>query len=188
MHEIAWTIICHERACNRTVSFLCLQSRNKVQNSFQRLAKWWNNQVLLEHFEAFGQKFSKCENARMREERILCDRRLWLGFRMTEKTLYICCLTKLNQVLTKLCSFNQFANFALLAKRVVCGSKLHEFWALASLKWQLKQFPNGQLCWKWINQKVNHWSNLNFNETSQKMPFWLARFWYMMFIFLERGD
>ena len=37
---------------------------------------------------------------------------------------------------------------------------------------------------KWLYQKVNPWSNLHLNEISQKMPFWLVKFWLMKFIFL----
>jgi hypothetical protein len=38
-------------------------------------------------------------------------------------------------------------------------------------KYHLEQVPNGQLCQKYLNQKVNYWSNLILNEIGQKMPF-----------------
>ena len=75
-----------------------------------------------------------------------------------------------------------------------CSSKLA--WAVyfmgmglqTHFKWHSKHFPIGQMCWKLLIQKVKLESNLNLNGTSQKMPFWLVKFWLMKFIFLERGD
>jgi hypothetical protein len=77
-----------------------------------------------------------------------------------------------------------FANFAHVEVEV-CN--LAEFGPQTCPKYHLKQVPNGQMCWKYLIQKVNLWSTLEFKWDKSKNAILIGKVLvYEIYIFGKR--
>ena len=79
----------HCWSLKKTEQEAALQLRFDGPKSFTRLSKWWRKQEWLVVFEAFGQKFSKCQNAKWENESIFWSWRLRLGLQNDQKIAYM---------------------------------------------------------------------------------------------------
>ena len=105
-----------------------------------------------------------------------CMEAVILGFKWAENGLIYHCFNLVNDVLNKVNLNEAICKLLIFWHMEVEVQVLHEMGLETCLKYQLKQVPNSQICWKCLIPKVNLWSYLKWIKSSLKMPFWLARF------------